>query len=152
MIEWQWCRLDDLSARQLYAVLAVRGAVFVVEQNCVYGDIDGLDLEAMHLIGWSGPAVAAYTRVLAPGASFAEPSIGRVLTAQAFRSGGLGRELFAKSIAHTEALYPGQDIRIGAQAYLQRFYGAFGFVQASEEYMEDGILHMEMLRRAGSRE
>ncbi|HEY4367662.1 MAG TPA: GNAT family N-acetyltransferase [Steroidobacteraceae bacterium] len=152
MIEWQWCTLDDLSARQVYAVLAVRGAVFVVEQNCVYGDIDGLDLDAMHLIGWSGTEAAAYTRVLAPGASFAEPSIGRVLTAQTFRSSGLGRELFAKSIAHTEALYPGQNIRIGAQAHLQRFYGSFGFVRASEDYIEDGIVHVEMLRRAGIRE
>jgi len=148
MIEWQWCRLADLSARQLYAVLATRAEIFVVEQNCIYLDPDGRDVGAMHLIAWSGTEVAAYARILDPGAAFAEPSIGRVLTAKAFRGSGLGRELFAKSIAHAEALYPGQDIRIGAQSHLERFYASFGFVKASEEYIEDGIPHIEMLRAA----
>lgn len=147
-IEWQWCRLDELSSRQLYAVMAARSDVFVVEQNCVYRDLDGRDAEAMHLIAWSGAAVAAYTRVLAPGAAFAEPSIGRVLTTHAFRGGGLGRELFAKSVAQVEALYPGRSIRIGAQSHLERFYGSFGFAKASAEYIEDGIAHIEMVKAA----
>jgi len=147
-IEWQWCRLDELSPRQLYAVMAARSDVFVVEQNCVYRDLDGRDADALHLIGWSGDAVAAYTRVLAPGTAFAEPSIGRVLTTKAFRRGGLGRELFAKSVAHVQTLYPGQSIRIGAQSYLEGFYGSFGFVKASEEYIEDGIAHIEMVKAA----
>jgi len=145
MIEWQWCVLDDLSARRLYAVLAAREEVFVVEQNCVYRDLDGLDLNAMHLVGWAGNDVAAYTRVLGPGASFAEPSIGRVLTAKAFRGSGLGQELFARSMAYAQALYPGQNIRIGAQSHLERFYASFGFAKASQEYVEDGIPHIEML-------
>jgi ElaA protein len=147
MIEWQWCALEELSTRQLYELLAVRSEVFVVEQACLYRDMDGLDVAAMHLIGWSGTVVAAYTRILAPGTAFAEPSIGRVLTAKAFRAGGLGRELFARSIARVEGLYPGQPIRIGAQSYLERFYASFGFAKDSEEYIEDGIPHIEMVRR-----
>ena len=146
MIEWQWCRLDDLSAQQLYAVFATRAEIFVIEQNCIYLDLDGRDVGAMHLIAWAGTEVAAYARILDPGTAFAEPSIGRVLPAKAFRGSGRGRELFAKSVAHAAALYPGQNIRIGAQSHLERFYASFGFVKASEEYIEDGIPHIEMLR------
>jgi ElaA protein len=145
-MNWQWCSLHDLDARQLYALFAARGAVFVVEQNCAYRDLDGADLEAEHLIAWSGEEVAACVRVLAPGVKYAEPSIGRVLTTKPFRTSGLGRELMARAVARCEERFPGQPIRIGAQAYLERFYGSFGFVKASDEYMEDGIPHIEMLR------
>ncbi|HJY36207.1 MAG TPA: GNAT family N-acetyltransferase, partial [Steroidobacteraceae bacterium] len=95
-LKWQWCRLGELSAEQLYAVLAARVAIFVVEQNCAYQDLDGLDGDAEHLIAWSGTEVAGYLRVLAPGTRFADPSIGRIITTQPFRGSGLGRELVAK--------------------------------------------------------
>jgi ElaA protein len=150
-IEWRWCSLEDLNTRQLYALLAARSAVFVVEQNCAYEDLDGADLEAQHLIAWCGTEVAACVRVLAPGVKYPEPSIGRVLTTKPFRASGLGRELMARAVARCEELFPGRPIRIGAQAYLERFYGSFGFVRASDAYMEDGIAHIEMRRERGPR-
>jgi ElaA protein len=146
MIDWQWCELGDLSTRQLYAVLAAREAVFVVEQHCAYQELDGLDLGARHLIGWSDGEVAAYLRVLGPGIRFAEPSIGRVLTSRAARGTGVGRELVARSLAHVDERYADHGLRISAQAHLQRFYGSFGFDVASPPYLEDGIPHIEMLR------
>lgn len=145
-IRWQWCPLEDLSTPQLYALLAARSAVFVVEQNCAYQDLDGADIEAEHLIAWSGDDVAACLRVLAPGVKFAEPSIGRVLTTREFRATGVGRELMARAVARCDERFPTQPTRIGAQAYLERFYGAFGFVKASDIYIEDDIPHIEMLR------
>lgn len=146
-IEWQWCGLKELPPERLYAILAAREAVFVVEQSSIYQDLDGLDLAATHLIGWSQSEVAAYLRVLEPGTRFPERSIGRVLTTRNFRGTGLGRELIARGLDYIDTRHPGEPVRIGAQAHLERFYGAFGFVKASEPYMEDGIPHIYMLRR-----
>jgi ElaA protein len=145
MIEWQWCTLDDLPAARLYALFAARQAVFIVEQECAYQDMDGLDDGAEHLIGWSGADVAAYLRLLAPGTRFAEPSLGRILTTSAFRRSGLGRELVLKGLARAYERYPTRVVRIGAQRYLEKFYGSLGFAVASEQYLEDGIPHVEML-------
>lgn len=147
-LRWQWCTLHELSAAELYAVLAARSAVFVVEQNCPYQDADGYDLDAHHLIVWSGAAVAAYLRVIAPRAKFQERSIGRIITSQPFRGTGLGRDLIARTLARLDAGYPGEPVRIGAQARLQAFYESFGFRQVSDVYMEDDIPHIEMLRPA----
>ena len=146
MIDWRWCRLEQLSAAELYAVLAAREAVFVVEQACPYQELDGLDLQAMHLVAWSGAEVAAYLRVLPPGVRFGEPSIGRLLTTRAFRGQGLGREMVAQALQQIAQAYPRQPVRISAQTYLQHFYAAFGFETVSETYLEDGIPHVEMLR------
>jgi ElaA protein len=146
-LKWQWCRLGELSAGQLYAVLAARVAIFVVEQNCAYQDLDGLDGDAEHLIAWSGAEVAGYLRVLAPGTRFADPSIGRIITTKPFRGSGLGRELVAKGIERTRRRYPGRPVRISAQQYLEKFYGEFGFATVSEPYLEDNIPHVEMLLR-----
>lgn len=147
MIHWQWCRLEELTLTQLYAVFAAREAVFVVEQHCAYQELDGLDDRAHHLIAWSDGDVAAYLRVIEPGGRFAEPAIGRVLTTQKFRRTGLGRQLMQKAIERVEALYPKQAVRISAQTYLGEFYLSFGFAACSERYLEDGIPHVEMLRR-----
>ena len=144
-VNWQWYRLGELSAVQLYAMLEARIAIFVVEQNCAYQDLDGLDLDAEHLIGWSGREVAGYLRVLAPGTRFEHPSIGRIITTQRFRGTGLGRDIVAKGIERTRLRYPGRMIRISAQSYLEKFYGSFGFKTVSEPYMEDNIPHVEML-------
>ncbi|HKU14647.1 MAG TPA: GNAT family N-acetyltransferase [Steroidobacteraceae bacterium] len=144
-VNWQWCRLGDLSAEQLYAVFAARIAVFVVEQNCPYQELDGLDTDAEHLIAWSGMSVAGYLRVLAPDTRFAEPSIGRIITAKEFRGTGLGRELVARGIERARMRYPGSPLRIGAQLYLEKFYQSFGFRTVSEQYLEDDIPHVEML-------
>lgn len=148
-IEWQWRRYGELAPLEIYAIFSARQAVFVVEQTAPYLDMDGKDLDAWHLIGWSGKEVAAYLRLLAPGVSFAEPSLGRVLTTRIGRGSGLGRELIARGLEMMHELYPTLPTRIGAQAHLHKFYGSFGFVQASEPYDEDGIPHIEMLREPG---
>jgi ElaA protein len=147
-IRWQWCRLEALSPTQLYALFAAREAVFVVEQACAYQELDGLDLEAEHLIGWVGVEVVAYLRLLAPGVKYAEPSLGRVLTTKSSRSAGIGRELMRRGLAYLDARQPCDDVRISAQVYLERFYVEFGFLPVSEPYLEDAIPHLEMLRRS----
>ena len=145
MIDWQWCELSSLATPHWYAVMAAREAVFVVEQNCAYQELDGWDMRAEHLIGWSDGEVAAYLRCFAPGVKWPEASLGRILTTRRFRSGGHGRELVARGLARIDDLYR-SPVRIGAQAHLERFYGSFGFVKDSEPYLEDGIPHIEMLR------
>ena len=149
MITWQWSSFADLTAAQLYAMLALRQQVFVLEQACLYPDIDGLDPGALHLLGWRDaggkPELVAHLRCLAPGAKYDEMSLGRVVTAPAARRGGLGRELVAQGIALARRQHPGHAIRIGAQAYLERFYAGFGFVTVSAPYDEDGIQHVDML-------
>ena len=145
-MRWQAVPFTDLDVTQLYELLALRQLVFVVEQNCVYLDCDGKDRLATHLLGRdeSGQLVA-YARLFAPGASFAEASIGRVTTHPSVRRTGAGRELMQEAIARTRTMFGGGPIRIGAQRYLERFYGELGFAIASEPYDEDGIPHVEML-------
>lgn len=149
-IDWQFSRFADLTPFDLYDVLAARQNVFILEQTCLYPDIDGYDLEAHHLLGWRDVdgkrQLAAYLRVLAPGAKYDEMSIGRVITTPAARGSGAGRALLNQGIAHAEALHPGHRIRIGAQQYLERFYASFGFETVSAPYDEDGIMHIDMLR------
>ncbi len=149
-ISWRVERFDELTLDRLYAILAARVAVFVVEQDCPYQDLDGLDRRGLHLAAWSGDSVLAYARVLPPGERFCEPSIGRVLTAQAARGTGLGRELMRRGIGVARDHFPGRGIRISAQRYLERFYAGLGFATVSEPYLEDGIPHVEMIRAAGS--
>ncbi len=149
---WQWGRLTDLAPSDLYAAMALRGQVFVVEQRCAFLDADGLDARSWHLLAWlrldDAPALVAYLRVVDPGAKYDEPSIGRIATAPSARRTGLGRLLVAEGVARASALYPGQPIRIGAQRYLESFYAGFGFRTVSQPYDEDGIAHVEMLRDA----
>ncbi len=149
--EWRVHAFDQFEVRQLYAVLAARAAVFVVEQNCPYQDLDGLDDVALHLVGWAGDgSVVAYARILAPDTRFDQPSIGRVLTSLAGRRSGLGRELMRRAIEVTRERYPDRPVRISAQCYLERFYGELGFAVDSAPYEEDGIPHVEMELPAGS--
>ncbi|CAH0219800.1 Acetyltransferase SACOL1063 [Massilia sp. Bi118] len=152
MITWQWNGFNALTVAQLYAMLALRQEVFVLEQTCLYPDIDGLDPGAQHLLGWrevDGKAeLVAHLRCLAPGAKYEEMSIGRVVTSPAARGSGLGRELVAQGVALAQQLHPGHAIRIGAQAHLEAFYNSFGFVTVSEPYDEDGILHIDMVLAA----
>ncbi len=145
-IRWQWYRLHELTHAQVYALFAVREAVFVVEQHCAYQELDGLDLDALHLIGWQGDQVVACLRVLAPGVKYAEAALGRIMTAPAFRANGLGRELMQQATRYIDAEHQGRA-RISAQAHLENFYRDFGFVPVSSPYLEDGIPHIEMLRQ-----
>ena len=150
MTEWQYRSFDELSTHELYAVLAARQDVFILEQQCFYADFDGLDLQAHHVLAWvtidGKRQLGAYLRVLAPGVKYTEMSLGRVLTTKAARGGGLGRELLAPGRAYAERLHPGHRIRIAAQRYLERFYQGFGFRTITEPYDEDGIMHVDMLR------
>ena len=149
-LRWQWCTFSELDTRALYAVLQARQQVFVVEQNCVYPDIDGRDAVAHHLLGWDmraeAPRLAAYLRVLPKGARFAEVSIGRVITTAPYRGQRLGHPLMAQGIERAMRTYGAQPLRISAQSHLQGFYREHGFVGEGAEYLEDDIPHREMLR------
>ena len=147
-MHWHFARFDDLSPRDIHDLYQARVAVFVLEQKCPFQDVDGADPQCWHLIGRASPQgeVLAYSRLVPPGVKYPEPSIGRVLTTAAARRTGAGRELMAESIARMEKLWPGRPIRIGAQQYLERFYGSFGFARTSAPYDEDGIMHIEMTR------
>ena len=150
MIEWQWLAFEELPRTDLYALLALRQQVFVLEQQCLYPDLDGYDQAAHHLLGWQQVdgrrTLAACLRCLAPGAKYSDMSLGRVLTAPQARAAGLGRQLLAQGIACAVRQHPGHAIRIGAQHHLERFYQSFGFQTVSAPYDEDGILHIDMLR------
>lgn len=148
MIDWRWYAFDELGVDQLYAIVAAREAVFVVEQDCAYQELDGLDPAATHLVGWAETQVAAYLRILAPGVRFSEPSMGRILTTAPFRATGIGRQLVQLGLDHVDEQFKGASVRISAQAHLQKFYGSFGFATVSQPYLEDGIPHVEMLRIA----
>ena len=147
-LEWRWKAFEDLSAAEVYAMPAARSAVFVIEQNCLYGDIDGLDSDAWHLFafgpGEKKPALAGYLRVLLPDADDTDIRIGRVLTTAEFRGIGVGNAMLERSLAHIRAQWPGTPIRLHAQAHLQGFYGAFGFTPVSDIHEEDGIPHVWM--------
>jgi ElaA protein len=149
-IVWRWRRFSEFSPGELYAVLAARSEVFVVEQQCRFLDADGYDQHAWHLLGWCGepPKLAAYLRLINPGGKFSEASIGRVLTTAMFRNRGLGRAAMHEGLRHARACYPGCAVRISAQSRLERFYAAMGFHAVSEPYQEDGIAHIDMLKRA----
>lgn len=151
-LTWTCARLDELRAQDLYDALALRSLVFVVEQNCVYLDPDGIDVKTWHLLGRDADGVLqAYARLVPPlakGARQTLPMFGRVVTAPTSRGSGQGRALIAEAIAHCERLWPGQELEINAQAYLERFYASFGFAVTSEPYDEDGILHIDMRRPA----
>ena len=153
-IEWRWRSFSELTLDELYAVLRLRQRVFVVEQACAYLDLDDADQQASHLMAWrqdeAVSSLAAYARLFAPGIKYAESSIGRVITAPEARRTGIGKALMRAAIQRVEKIAPESAIRIGAQNYLEKFYGGFGFQRASEPYMEDGILHIEMVRHVTS--
>lgn len=142
-----WLPFSSLSARQVHDVLQLRQRVFVVEQKCAYLDADGLDPKCWHGLGvLPDGTLVATARLVPPGLAYPEPAIGRVVSNPDFRRHGFGRQLMTEAITETRRLYPGQPIRIGAQRYLERFYGALGFVAFGEPYLEDGIPHVYMLR------
>jgi ElaA protein len=144
MISWTLKSFEDLKVDELYQIMALRSEVFVVEQNCVYQDLDGKDQKSWHLLGSMEGSVVAYSRLLPQGISYSDASIGRVVTSPNKRRLGLGKTLMQESIASIEKLFKTKNIRISAQCYLLDFYQSLGFVAIGESYLEDGIPHQEM--------
>lgn len=144
MIHWTSKPFNELSAHELYAILQLRNEVFIVEQNCHYHDCDNKDLKAWHLMGMENGKLAAYARLLPPGLSYAQASIGRVATSKEARRKGYGRELMKEAIRRTAELFDTRQIRIGAQLYLEHFYESLGFTRTGDIYLEDNIPHIEM--------
>jgi ElaA protein len=147
MISWQCKTFNELTNRQLYQILKLRSEVFVVEQNCVFLDMDNeKDFMSYHLFATENDQLLAYSRLLPSGLSFEKASIGRVVTSPQARGRKLGVELLHKGIAKIYEIWGQQPIEIGAQLYLQKFYESFGFEQSSPVYLEDGIAHIEMIK------
>ena len=150
-VQWRCVAFPALSVESLYEMLRLRSRVFVVEQACVFLDMDGLDASCLHLLGETVSvagerSLVASTRLVPPGSAFAEASIGRVVTAPEARRGGLGHALMAESLRQLVARWGPQPVRIGAQAHLEAFYKRHGFVSDNKPYIEDGIPHIEMIR------
>ena len=144
-MRWELKKFADLTNKELYDVLRLRVDIFVVEQTCPYPEIDGKDPESLHLMYWKNGNIVAYARILPPSLSFDEASIGRIIVAKSHRGTGLGHELLDQAIKASLAEY-NQPIKIGAQAYLEKYYEAAGFVTVSDVYLEDDIPHIDMLR------
>ena len=144
-LNWKIKRFDELNITELYEILRVRAEVFVVEQACVYQDLDLKDKKAYHLFAEEKQEIFAYLRILDKGVSYPEISIGRVLTTEVNRRKGLAREMMRKAITLITEELEEKKIRISAQLYLKAFYEELGFVKVSEVYLEDDIEHIEML-------
>lgn len=147
-MNWDIKHQQQLSAAELYAALALRTAVFVVEQNCPYQEVDGSDLigDTYHLLAWEHGKLLAYLRILDPALNKGRVIIGRVVTDASARDRKLGHAMMEKALAFIAERFPGLPIKLGAQAHLQGFYGRYGFVTEGEEYLEDGIAHIDMLK------
>lgn len=144
-IDWRCRFFNELTPAELYDIIQLRNDVFVVEQNCVFQDADGVDTRCFHLSGYDGDALTAYTRLIAPGITYAEMSIGRVVSARAYRGKGIGQALMRQSIQRCYQLFGEGAIKIGAQLYLKNFYEQFGFNAIGEVYLEDNIPHIHMV-------
>lgn len=142
-MDWQLKTFDELTARELHAIYKVRTDIFVVEQNCPYPEVDDLDLLALHLFLEKGGAIIAYCRLIETDSQI---KLSRVLVVSETRQTGLGRQLVRKSLEISALLFPEKPIYAQAQAHLKDFYASFGFEAISEKYLEDGILHLDMLR------
>ena len=147
-IIWTCRRFGDLSREELYRILQLRAEVFIVEQDCVYQDVDGFDLDALHVMGQRTAGddieLVCYSRLLPPGAKYVGASIGRVVTQRSARGGGNGKTLMLKALAYSRENWPASAITISAQHYLQKFYEELGFEALSDPYSEDGIPHIRM--------
>jgi len=145
-LEWKCTAFDDLTVHELYAIMRLRTEVFVVEQNCVFQDADNKDQYCYHLAGWHSGNLAAYARLVPPGVTYSEVSIGRVITSPKYRGGGAGKTLLKTAILNCALIFGKKKIKIGAQLYLKKFYESFGFQQVGDVYLEDGIPHIYMYK------
>ena len=139
-------RFNELSTHELYVILQLRSEVFVVEQDCVYQDLDNKDQDAFHVLGVLDNEIVAYARIFKPGDYFLESSIGRIVVKKEFRKFQYGYKLVVNSIQFIENNLQQNTILISAQSYLTKFYNSLGFIRVGEEYLEDGIPHIKMLK------
>lgn len=147
-MELKCLSFSDLSLELLYEILALRQAVFIVEQDCPYLDADGMDQASLHCLGLSNGKLVAYTRLLSQGMTYADyAAIGRVITAAEARGTGAGKKIMQYSLECIAQHFPGQPIKISAQSHLDRFYSQLGFAAVGEGYLEDGIPHQAMIHR-----
>lgn len=147
ILTWEIKPFNSLSLEELYKILQLRQEVFILEQACVYNDLDDKDQKSAHLMAWHGDALAAYTRLIPYGVSYPDAaSIGRVAVAAEFRGQRIGEELMVRSINGVQGLFGHHLIKIGAQQHLKAFYNRLGFEQSSEPYNDAGIVHIEMTR------
>lgn len=140
-------KFDELNTTTLYDILQLRSEIFVVEQDCVYQDLDGKDQKALHVIGKKNNKVVAYTRVFRSGDYFEHSSIGRVVVAKDQRQYGYGKVIMNASIKAVKENLNEDTIKISAQTYLKKFYNGLGFKEYGEEYLEDGIPHVAMMKK-----
>lgn len=145
-MDWMTKSFNALTTSELYEILKARVDVFVVEQKCAYPEIDGHDEASLHLLGIENGELTAYARLVPAGEKYEQASIGRVLVLPAKRNTGLGRQLVAQAISKIEDNWGVNEIRLQAQSHLKDFYGSFGFKPISDEYDDDGIPHIDMLR------
>lgn len=145
-LEYVCLPFSKLSGDNLYRLLQLRSEVFVVEQTCIYQDLDGKDTHpsALHLLAFKQSQLLAYARILPSGLSYATPSIGRIVVNPSFRGANMGRLVIKEAIVKTKQTWPNKKITIGAQAHLVNLYREFGFECISDEYLEDGIPHIDM--------
>lgn len=144
MIHFITKSFHELTAEELYALLKLRTEVFVMEQQCLYMDMDDKDRQCLHVMGYDGEQLAAYSRLVPAGVSYPEPSIGRVVTSTAFRKSGYGKLLMQYSVTEAKKQFNTSVIVISAQHYLEKFYTELGFVSESDVYLEDDIPHIKM--------
>jgi len=147
---WTLKAFDELTLNELHDIIQLRINVFVVEQNCPYPELDGKDRKAYHFFGETQDGkIVAYTRIFSPGEYFEQPAIGRVVVDPEHRGDGTGLSLMRGSIEKIHEMFGQRDIKIGAQKYLTKFYESLGFLGTGEEYLEDGIPHLYMIRSGG---
>lgn len=147
-INWTLTPFNELTVKELYQILLLRSRVFVVEQKCIFLDMDNKDQKALHVMGWYHKLLVAYSRLFAPGDYYREASIGRIISAPEVRGQGIGRLLMSKSLVLAHRGYGDVPVRIAAQCYLEDFYHAFGFERDGEQFLLDGIPHVEMVLAA----
>jgi ElaA protein len=145
MIQWVCKKFEELNPYELYSILQLRSQVFVVEQRCIFQDADNKDQLCHHVMCTEGDKLVAYARIVPPGISYVETSIGRIVSSPSERRTGIGKIVVQQSIAMAQALHGKGPIRIGAQLYLKKFYESFGFIQSGDIYIEDDIQHIEMI-------
>ena len=139
-------KFSELNPQQLYDILQLRSEVFVVEQDCVYQDIDGKDTDALHVIGWKNETIVAYSRCFQPGYYFDEAAIGRVVVKASERKQGYGHEIMKASACAIQGYFRTSRIKLSAQQYLIKFYQSHGYKTTGEGYLEDGIPHIAMIK------